>query len=99
METLKNRHTTQTEDNSKELITGELNRAMYRANLDANPELLDDIIDDIKIKFPHKSTKFICEVINDGGCGKYGISHRFTIQLVLYWINRRIRDDKNVDRL
>lgn len=74
----------------------ELNIALYRTGLEVKDRQTQwKIIEqDIKLNFPRKKTEFIKQAIRNGGTGKYGISYKFTIQLVLYWIHSKIKEDK-----
>ncbi len=80
-------------------IKKHLELALYRTGLKCKSETINEIIIDIKEIFPYKKEKSICDIIDKGGCGMYGISYKFTIQLVLYWINRQIKEDSKIDML
>ncbi len=60
--------------------------------------IIEKIYEDIRTSFKLKTNNFIVQAIRDGGLGKYGISLRFSVQTVGYWINRKAKEEFDAKR-
>jgi len=78
----------------------ELLKSVYITGLVLNNQdaFMGILFMEISEMFTLKSKEFIISAIKEGRSGKYGISRGFTMQLVMYWIHRKIKEDKEEKR-
>ena len=79
----------QLQTQSKNDITKALISAHSKTGLDIiGSDKFIEIINSLKDKFPYLTVKLLLEIIDNGAMGKYGVTYKFTPQLIGSWIYR-----------